>query len=566
MSFFTCSRSTVLATALLLGAAALPVVSLTSTTFAQDGAATRVEPYVVVFTATEVPVRSGNSTIYYPICFPKQGDTLVVDAETSGWLRVMYPAGVRPMLTPDEVQVVSPGTLRLTKASKLKAHNTFGGIKGSFQPVLETESPVGTEFKVADTLKDDSGNATAYLIEAPAGARGWVSRDAVRRATESEAAPVMAKLRGSAPSAPSSTPAPAPIAAPVNTTPAEPVKQPAEPAPTAVPAANPPAGTQATPPAAEPPAAPVTIPTTQPAPATTSVATPPAATPPAAAPVAQPVATPPGMEIPAAIPVGDKEKNGGKQPRPVAPAANSIESLKAIYDRVRAQPLETAELEQAIGEFEKFRSTLGSTPRDASLAKQIDAYTAAMKMRKEIRDLQASNATTSRETELLKSEVGKRVIELEKQRVYNVIGRLVRSTVYDGGRTPVLYRVMSPEPGSARTLGYLLPDPKFDYSNKLDQVVGIIGEVRSDESLRTNLIVPQRVDVVSLAPIVVSPDIPGVAIPAKSVTPAKPADKAPEAAPADPAKPATEMPKLPSGTPGTIAPPTPSPANQPEKP
>lgn len=251
------------------------------------------------------------------------------------------------------------------------------------------------------------------------------------------------------------------------------------------------------------------------------------------------------------------------QPPVLAPTrAATFDSLKDLYNSVRAQPAASAELEQAIAEFERFKGSLGSSPRDIAQARQLDAYIAAMKMRKEVRDLQNANAALNRDTELLKSEVGRRVIDLEKQRVYDVIGRLVRSTVYDGGRAPVLYRVMSPEPGSARTLGYLLPDQKFDYANKLEQVVGIIGELRPDESLRTNLIIPKRVDVVSLAPIVISPEIPGAfapATPPRAGTPAGPA-------PAVPAAPAMELPSLPGGPPPAVAPPTPAPADQPEKP
>ncbi|MBY0309140.1 MAG: hypothetical protein K2Q09_10400, partial [Phycisphaerales bacterium] len=265
--------------------------------------------------------------------------------------------------------------------------------------------------------------------------------------------------------------------------------------------------------------------------------TPPATAPsgPQAEPKANPIKTPPGMEIPSTLPVGDKD-----QPRPAVPSAGpaTMDSLKELYNRVRAQPLERAELDQAIAEFERFKGTLSGSQRDQALARQMDAYMTVMKMRKEIRDAQSANATVNRDTELMKTDVGKKIVELEKQRVYTLIGRLVRSTVYDGGRTPELYRVMSPEPGSARTLGYLLPDPKFDYANKLEQVVGIIGELRPDESLRTNLIIPKRVDVVSLAPIVMSPEIPGAVV-----------------------RPAGEMPRLPS-----TPPPAAAPATQPEKP
>lgn len=572
---FSSTRPVVALGAMLMGApiGAAALLAPASIASAQEAAATRVEPYVVVVTVAEVPVRAGSSIYFYPIVLPKPGDTLVVDGETTGWLRVAYPENLRVLVAADEAQESPAGTVRLTRASKLKAPNARGGVKAAFLSAMETELPIGTEFKVFETVKDDSGKVTFYVVEAPSGARGFISRDAVRRATESEAAPVLAKLGSGVATAPVSPNLAAPkVETPAPTVPAVPAPSPAvtqtptvvtpaatvgsqpgtEPAPTTPP--SPPS------PPSPPKVEPVAIPTIAPAPAAPASET--------IQPGATPVATPPGMEIPGTVPVGDKDGGGSggrvRSPQTSAVTVGSVstmDGLKALYDRVRTQPPESAELEQAIAEFERFKGTLADSARDRAVAKQLDAYISVMQIRKDVRDAQNANASLSRDTELMKTEVGKRVIELEKQRVYTLIGRLVRSTVYDGGRAPELYRVMSPEPGSARTLGYLLPDPKFDYSNKLEQVVGIIGELRPDESLRTNLIVPKRVDVVSLAPIVMSPEIPGAVVrtePAeKKATPSSPA-------PADTAKPAGEMPRLPVKP--AIAPATPASVGEPEKP
>lgn len=573
MGIQTASRPALLVAALLLGAPCALTLAPLPSALAQEGASTRVDTYVVVFTAAEVPVRAGNSTIYYPIVFPKPGDKLVVDAETTGWLRVMYPQGVRAFISADEAQESGSGKVRLVKASKLKAPNANSGVKGAFLGVQDSELPIGTEFKLFETIKDDAGKVLAYAVEPPASARGWVSREAVRRATDSEAAPVLSALAAPAgaaspavavPSiappagtavpeapqpeqkAPVAAPTESPVHAPEIAVPQVPVAAPTS-EPVVAPSAPGAAGSQ--PSFAPPPSVPVVIPTSAPP------SSPPPTSPPS-------TGTPPaGMEIPSTVPVGDKDGGGTPLPRvvqpPVPTRAATFDSLKELYNSVRAQPAASAELDQAIAEFERFKGSLGTSASGVAQAKQLDAYIAAMKMRKEVRDLQNANAALNRDTELLKSDVGRRVIDLEKQRVYDVIGRLVRSTVYDGGRAPVLYRVMSPEPGSARTLGYLLPDSKFDYANKLEQVVGIIGELRPDESLRTNLIIPKRVDVVSLAPIVISPEIPGAFAPAS----------APKAGtPAEPAKPAIEMPRLPGNPAPAIAPPVPAPSDQPEKP
>jgi hypothetical protein len=557
------------AVGVLLAAAAAPVALLVpaSAVCAQEGTPNKVDPYVAIVTQSGIPIRANNSIYFYPLTFTKPGDALVVDGESANWLRVMYPAGLRALAGGDEVQDIGGGKVRLTRASRLKAPNANGGAKGAFLGAVEGELPVGTELKVSDAVKDDSGKVTFYWVEAPASARGWISRDAVRKATDAEAQPVLAKMSPAVAAAPGGTPAPAGTPATTESpaamkdgTPSVPPAPPATNPTTAATGSTPAAPTGEQPKTVNPPAVPTTtapVPGTTASPTGTQPVTPPPATNP---PAANPVATPPGMEIPATVPVGDKEPV--KTTAAVSSGPMTMDGLKALYDRVRTQPAATAELDQAIAEFEKFKGTLSGTAHDTAVGKQLDAYISVMKMRKDIRDAQSANAAINRDTELMKSDVGKRVIELEKQRVYTLIGRLVRSTVYDGGRTPELYRVMSPEPGSARTLGYLLPDPKFDYSNKLDQVVGIIGELRPDESLRTNLIVPKRVDVVSLAPIVMSPDIPGVVV-------KKPADGQPAATPqkdkpaTDPAKPATDLPKLPANTAPAVAP---TPGGQPEKP
>jgi len=275
--------------------------------------------------------------------------------------------------------------------------------------------------------------------------------------------------------------------------------------------------------------------------------------------------------VPVAQPVRDEGKDGPFEPVPppgttvtrtttttttgaLVPGSVGVENLRLnlnqiaeTFNRVNKQPLATAEFETAIAQIEAFRATLGTSEREVKLSNALEGYAQALRLRVQLRESQKAGQTAVKEGTLQGTELGKRVVELERQRVYNVIGRLVRSTVYDGDRVPLLYRVMSPEPGAARTLGYLLPSEKFDLVNKLEQVVGIIGEVRPEESLRTNLIIPRRVDVVSLAPIVVSPDIPGVVIgrgggeaPKTEGTPVSPAAPAVPAAPAAPSAPEPE--------------------------
>ncbi|MFN7375811.1 MAG: SH3 domain-containing protein [bacterium] len=547
----------VLSAVLLVGAGLLPAGVVVPSAAAQPK---RVEPFVVVVTASEVPIRCGDSTLYYPVAAVKSGDALVVDGETAGWLRVQYPAGVEAFVPAEQVTVVQDGAGKLAVPSRLRAPNVNGGVRGSYFQLFEQDLPAGTPLKITRSERGEDGKVTHFAVVPPAGARGWISRDAVRRANEQESARALA---GPSAGAPAAVPAPAPAPVPgawsgggVEGV----VPAPAPVVPAVVPGAGP-GTTSSTSAVLGVPASEAgdggssagPAPTPAPSPTPTSAATPAVSAPAASAAVA------------VAQPVGDEGKDGPFEPVPppgttvtrtttttttgaLVPGSVGVENLRLnlnqiaeTFNRVNKQPLATGEFETAIAQIEGFRATLGTSERDIKLSNALEGYAQALRLRVQLRESQKAGQTAVKEGTLLGTELGKRVVELERQRVYNVIGRLVRSTVYDGDRVPLLYRVMSPEPGAARTLGYLLPSEKFDLVNKLEQVVGIIGEVRPEESLRTNLIIPRRVDVVSLAPIVVSPDIPGVVI-GRGGGEAPKTEPVP-VAPAAPAVPATPEPE-----------------------
>ena len=175
-----------------------------------------------------------------------------------------------------------------------------------------------------------------------------------------------------------------------------------------------------------------------------------------------------------------------------------------MYERVRQQPLNEAELEPAIGAFsaEIARS-------DARTAKYLQRFVDVMKIRLDLRGDVKNTAATRAAIEAQQASIAKQVADLDKNAIYKAIGRLLPSTVYDGIRLPKLYRLVTPEPGTARTIGYLQPDPSLDLDSKLNRIVGVIAESRLDESLRAMLLTPSRVDLLNITPTVMStPDAP----------------------------------------------------------
>jgi hypothetical protein len=83
----------------------------------------------------------------------------------------------------------------------------------------------------------------------------------------------------------------------------------------------------------------------------------------------------------------------------------------------------------------------------------------------------------------------------EDGRVYTIVGQLQPSTVYDGQKLPLMYRIVSVGGVSPRTLGYLKDDAEMNLLGKIGAVVGVIGEAQVDRSLMLNVITPVRVDV-----------------------------------------------------------------------
>ena len=97
-------------------------------------------------------------------------------------------------------------------------------------------------------------------------------------------------------------------------------------------------------------------------------------------------------------------------------------------------------------------------------------------------------------------DAASQVEEVNKTRHYEVIGRLTTSTVYDGKKLPLMYRVQSVGDAVARTLGYLKPDPKLELEKKIGQIVGVAGAADVDPSLKLNVLTASRVDILSATP------------------------------------------------------------------
>ncbi|MFN7020730.1 MAG: hypothetical protein ACK4WH_05295 [Phycisphaerales bacterium] len=429
--------------------AAASCAAMVSPAAAQTGVKD-VEPYIAVVSTDKVPMRGGDAAFMYPVRELKAGEMVRVNGEGPGWVRVDYLPGTRAYVAASDAELAKDGkALKLVRQSQLMAWDASPSPKAPWWP-LDMAKPLdaGTTLEVISVQKASDNVVQGYVVPAPQGARGFIARDHVRKASAEEAA----RFVGANGSATTATP---------------PVQPAGETSPTDKPAPRPEQTHATNDTASAPPGfAPVTPPT---APAGET----------AAAPMPTPVVVPPA---------------------PAAPKLDEdLVQLRTMFDKTMASK-DNEELPVVIGMFENKIAKLGSTPGEQGMKTQLLQRLQALKLRQEIivaaeRAREVSQQSVSRVTEITVM-----VDRVQKQAIYNVVGRIVPSTVYDGRRgLPLMYRVQSADALAPRTVGYIVPQEGIDLISKLGKVCGVVGESRFDDSLGLNIIAPRRIDVLGVS-------------------------------------------------------------------
>ena len=218
-------------------------------------------------------------------------------------------------------------------------------------------------------------------------------------------------------------------------------------------------------------------------------------------------------------------------PPPVPPKKDEeIEQIRAMFDKVMAAEGDV-ELPNVIGMFEKKMAKLGTGPKDTQIKTSLEQRLTALKLRQEIieqRD-KVKLASEAQRNEI--KRVAMVVADAQKQAIYNIVGRIQPSTVYDGKRgLPLMFRVESADALSPRTVGYIIPAEGIELLTKIGKVCGVLGENRFDSSLQLNIVAPRRIDVL---------DVGGTSTSTPASTAPTPAAPAPTASTPPPATPAT---------------------------
>lgn len=404
-----------------------------------------VSPYYAMVTQDSTNLRSGPSQNFYSVLPLTNGTILVVDGETQGWNRVLYPVGAEAFVDAKDA-TLAENKVVLSKESQLKAINQTQGYGWSWKMLTDAPLASGTSLTLVESIKEGE-IVVGYKVVAPSEARGYVPSSRLRRATQSEvdawwaagkALPQLPNVTiGTAETAPA--PKPAEAAAPNTTTPA-------------------PVRTLG--------AGDVITPDTN---------------------------TGNGQSTTAANIITGNNVVADAETNTIADLSDPTpEQLERIFQRVWREPIESSEVDELIGQYEVAaqRVEANQTRRKAALEQRIEA----LKVRRDYRDAlrrQTQAATTIHQNE---QQAQQQLEMAAAARVYNIVGVLQPSTVYNGERLPRMYRIVSVGGTSPRTLGYIRHSSELDLDRYIGQIIGVVGENQLDRSLQLNLINAVRID------------------------------------------------------------------------
>lgn len=452
-------------TLLLTGSAGIVTLSAVPSALAAD-----LAPFAVTPAKGEVKLRSGPGGTWYAVASAKAGTVLRVDGEDSGYYRVAYMPGMSVVVKSSEAERRPDGTAVLSRPAKLSGLDMGDQvIEACYKFVLPEPLPAGTALKVLGEIPNRTGQVEGLRVEAPAAARAWVAVADVKKLSEADAA----KLSAAAPVVSQG-------AAPKMLTPEPPSPTPSSPAPAATPPASPPA-------------------TGSPVPSVPAVSAPDSPAPSGEPTTGESVIAPEHVEPPAPREPTPEELEAKRIAEQLAAQSRRLAQLDEAYRVVASQPVESAEVEPLIGEYQKFKESLGSDPLHARTVAYVNNRLELLRLRTELQGKYRAIAELRARADKVMGDLNSGIERIQKTRDYLVVGKLVTSGMYDGQRLPLLYRVQSVDTNAGRTLAYLTPEPGQQLEMKLGMIVGVKGDGPYDPSAKVNILVPRQVDVLKNA-------------------------------------------------------------------
>ncbi len=422
-----------------------------------------VSQNMMVVKADDTAIRCGDQDVFYAITMMKAGSVLVVLGESGSYTKVALPASVGMFVPINEVDAtIAKGKVVLVVDSKLRAPSHLMGLAGSWKAVYTKALPAGTELTVSETLMNDAGEVLGYRIVPMLGvddehAAGYVKTTSLRAPTAEEMEVLAtAQMAGTK------------------------FTVEAEPEPIAVP---------------EQPAV-----DTQPA-EEAAVDTSLMEDMDLGNDEAQ--SDPEPIVIENAAPVdADDSTDAVADPEPTTRVASNglisaaaLEDLESAFDHARS--LDKADLDETLDELKAEYTRARELAEDGTtLAKALDQRLEWIDIRVQTRDQRRSIAAMLAQYDANQDAVAQAIENWQSGRAYQLVGRMVTSSIYTGEHLPLLYRVQVTDPasGMSRTIGYVAPKESQDLRHLLGRVVGVIGTVRADDSLKLMVISPDRVE------------------------------------------------------------------------
>ena len=400
--------------------------------------------------ANKTLLRCGDQDVFYAIAELNAKMPLEVLGASGSYTKVRMPVAIGAFVPANEVDVSATGeTVTLITRSKLRAPSHLLGLSGSWKALYTEGLKSGTELAVLEALKNDAGDIVGYRVSPPEGPTGeiaiaYIRTDALRDPKAGEVANYN---------------------------------------PTAKPAQE-----RVSEPAAEPvieESAPVVVDTSMMEEMNTSTAQP--------------------VEISNAAPVDVEETDRENDSAPTEPtqitapsglvSASALEDLEATFDNARTLP--KAELDQSLNELHaEFSRTRVQADDGSSLAAALDQRLEWIDIRIETRNQRQSIAAILAAYDANADQSAKVIQAWQSGRAYQLVGRMTTSAVYTGEHLPLLYRIQAIDPstGATRTVGYVAPSSTQDFRHLLGRIVGVVGSMNNDDSLKLTIIEPDRID------------------------------------------------------------------------
>jgi hypothetical protein len=410
-----------------------------------------------VVKADATVLRAGDMPRFYRIMDLDAGTVVKTLGTNDGWTRVAYPAGSNAYVEADRAEKISSNTLRLTKPSSLLAPSALLGASGSWCPLFPEPLPAGTELTLVEEITGIGGKVSKYLVEAPQSpspAAGFVRADSLRPATPDE-------INRFGTTTPASTPQANPDQPDTGSTETQ------------------------------------TQPDTSPEPdddLDTSLLEP-LVTGPLDAP-AQPVENQTTSTEPTQPTTLATNGTGAAPANPEAyqdMVVLSINQLNAAFDELRQLPRDEADaaLEEMLAECRRTADKLANEP---DIVRAINQRMKWLELRMKLRDQRQALNRTLAESEQKQAEMAAQIQQWRQGRSFTVIGRIFKSTLYDGDRLPLMYRLESVDgPGFGRTTAYLRPTEDRDFSNLVGAIVGVLGKPLYDDALGVRIITVESI-------------------------------------------------------------------------